>query len=75
MWHKVKSWFKHSLTILWARLVAVGGLLLASTQTLIADPSVNDAIHSLLQPKYVPYYVIAIGLITEIAHRRTTGKV
>ncbi|MGC1464307.1 MAG: hypothetical protein WA792_01095 [Pseudolabrys sp.] len=75
MWDKIKSWFKHSLTILWARAVALGGLLLASGQALIADPNVDSAIHTLLQPKFVPYYVIAIGLVTELVHRRTAGKI
>lgn len=74
MWNKIKAWFKHSLTILWSRVVALGGLLLASAQALVADPSVNDAIHAALQPKFIPYYVIAIGLVTELARRRTAGK-
>lgn len=71
MWDKIKSWFRHSLTILWARVVAVAGLALAAAQSLLADPSVSGAVQELLQPKYIPYYVIAIGLITEIARRRT----
>ncbi|HET7849058.1 MAG TPA: hypothetical protein VFL51_08350 [Pseudolabrys sp.] len=75
MWNRIKSWFRHSLTIVWARAVAFAGVLLASAQAVIADPNVNDAIHALLQPKFIPYYVIAIGLITEIARRRTAGKV
>lgn len=74
MWDRIKAWFKHSLTIFWARAVAFGGLLLASCESVIADPAVNDAIHTALQPKFIPYYVIAIGLVTEIARRRTAGK-
>ncbi|MFA6266587.1 MAG: hypothetical protein WC670_12870 [Pseudolabrys sp.] len=68
---KIKAWFRHSATILWARLVAVLGLLLASGQSVLQDPNVASAIQAALQPKYVPYYVIAIGLITELARRRT----
>ncbi len=30
MWDEVKAWFKYSLTILWARAVALAGLLLAA---------------------------------------------
>jgi hypothetical protein len=52
-------------------VVALGGLLLASGQSIVADPNVNGAIQQALQPKFIPYYVIAIGLITEIARRRT----
>ena len=71
MWDKIKAWFKHSVTILWARVVALLGLLLAAGQSLLQDPNVNGAIQTVLQPKFIPYYIIAIGLITEIARRRT----
>jgi hypothetical protein len=74
MWDKIKAWFKHSATILWARLVAFAGLLLAAGQSLIGDPNVTGAVQAALQPKFIPYYVIAIGLITEIARRRTAGR-
>lgn len=73
MWDKIKAWFKHSLTILWARIVALVGILLAAGQALLADPNVTGAIQTALQPKFIPYWVIAIGLITEIARRRTAG--
>jgi hypothetical protein len=75
MWEKIKTWFKHSVTILWARIVAAAGLLLAAGQSVLQDPNVNAAIQNALQPKYIPYYVIVIGLVTEIARRRTANKV
>lgn len=75
MWDKVKAWFKHSLTILWARAVTLVGLLLAAGEALLADPNVTGAIQSVLQPKYIPYFVIAIGVVTELARRRTAEKV
>ena len=74
MWDAIKAWFKHSLTILWARVVALAGLLLAASDTLLANPNVTGAIQSLLQPKFIPYYVIAIGLVTELARRRSIEK-
>jgi hypothetical protein len=74
MWDKIKAWFKHSLTILWARGVALLGVLLAAGEALLQDPNVTMAIQSALQPKYIPYYIIAIGLLTECARRRTAGK-
>ena len=74
MWDKIKAWFKHSLTILWARVIALAGLLLAAGEALLADPNVTGAIQSVLQPKFIPYYVIAIGLVTELARRRTVAK-
>ena len=73
MWDKIKAWFKHSITILWARAVALAGLMLMAGQSLLQDPNVTAAIQSLLQPKLIPYYVIAIGLITELARRRTAS--
>jgi hypothetical protein len=74
MWDNIKAWFKHSLTILWARAVTLAGLLLAAGDALLADPNVTGAIQSVLQPKFVPYFIIAIGLVTELARRRTVAK-
>jgi hypothetical protein len=73
-WDKIKAWFKHSVTILWARVVALVGVVLVAGQSLLGDPSVNSAVQSILQPKFIPYYVIAIGIVTEISRRRTVGK-
>jgi hypothetical protein len=74
MWDKIKAWFKHSVTILWARVVALAGVTLAAGQSLLGDPSINSAVQTILQPKFIPYYVIAIGVVTELARRRTAGK-
>ena len=74
MWTKLKSSFAHSLTILWARVVAFAGILLAVADDVLADAHVNAAIQQALQPKYIPYYVIAIGVLTELARRRTAGR-
>jgi hypothetical protein len=73
MWDKTKTWFKHSVTILWARLMALAGALMAAGLNLLDDQSIRDAIQAALQPQYIPYYVIAIGLVTELARRRTAG--
>lgn len=74
MWEKIKAWFKHSVTILWARIVALAGVALAMGQSLLGDPNVNSAVQTILQPKLIPYYVIAIGVLTELARRRTANK-
>jgi hypothetical protein len=71
MWNKIRFWFRNSATILWARVQVLAGLVVACLMTLASDPNVTGAIQAALQPKYIPYYVIAIGLITEIARRRT----
>jgi hypothetical protein len=74
MWIKLKTAFRHSVTILWARIVALAGIALLAAQQVLADPNVNGAVQSLLSPKLVPFYIIAIGIVTEIARRRTAGK-
>jgi hypothetical protein len=53
MWEKVKAWFKRSLTIVWARIVALVGLLLAAGEQLLQDPNINSAVQSALQPKLI----------------------
>ena len=75
MWSKIKSWFENSLTILWARIQVLAGLGAAFLMALAADPNVTGAIQVALEPKFIPYYVIAIGLITEIARRRSISRV
>lgn len=75
MWSEIKSWFGNSLTILWARIQVLAGLLAASLMALASDPNVTAAIQVALEPRFIPYYVIAVGLITEIARRRTISRV
>jgi hypothetical protein len=71
MWNKVRVWFRNSVTILWARVQVLAGVVVACLMALASDPNVTGTIQAALQPKYIPYYVIAIGLITEMARRRT----
>ena len=75
MWSKTKSCFGNSLTILWARIQVLAGLLAAFLMALATDSNVTGAIQVALEPRFIPYYVIAIGLITEIARRRTISRV
>jgi hypothetical protein len=70
----LKSWFKNSVTILWARVQVVAGLAGAAVFGLAQDPNIGGAVQQILKPEYVPYYIIAIGLITELARRRTVDK-
>lgn len=77
MWERIKAWFKHSATILWARIVGLGGFVFAAldaTANLFELPGIRENIQLLLDPKYVPYYIIAIALVTELARRRTLTK-
>jgi lysozyme family protein len=74
MWNTIKAWFRNSVTILWARVQVLAGLIAASLLAIASDPNVTGAIQAALQPKFIPYYVIAIGLVTEVARRRTAGR-
>lgn len=73
MWEKIKKFFKESETIFWARLQVFIGAIVAAILSVANDPSINEAIKSVLKPEYVPYYVIAFGIITEIARRRRSN--
>lgn len=41
---------------------------------LLELPGIKESIQLLLDPRYVPYYIIAIALLTELARRRTLKK-
>lgn len=70
MWATIKKWFKDSETIFWARLQVVLGAVTAAVMALGNDPNISAAVQSILKPQYVPYYVIAFGLLTELLRRR-----
>jgi hypothetical protein len=74
MIEKIKAWFKHSVTILWARVLAAAGVVVALVTTMSADPNTNAAIQGVLGP-YGSFWLIGVGLITELARRRTLAKV
>lgn len=74
-WHwcfcRSKRWCRDSLTIAWARLMGLVGILLA----ILTAPGVHESIvGGLLRPEWVPYYLIAIAVLTELARRRTLSK-
>jgi hypothetical protein len=74
---RIKAFFRHSATILWARLVAVIGLLLAFSDQLLdlfSMPGIKDQVQAVLDPKYVPFYLIAIAVVTELARRRSLPR-
>ncbi len=61
----IKKWFADSETIVWARLQALVGFL-AVVLTLV-DPSLITAV---LDPKYIPFFLLANGIATEYLRRR-----
>lgn len=65
---------KRSATILWARCIAALGLMFEAVvqlADLLGAPGIQEHVTALLDPKYVPVYLIGIAMISEIARRRT----
>ena len=74
---RAKVFCRRSMTILWARVVLMVGFLLevlAFFSDLVGIPGVSESVQGLLDPKYVPFYLIGIGIITELARRRTLSR-
>ena len=63
MWDKLKALFKSSITILWARVVMLLGIVIGVLQAVDITP--------LVDPKWVPLYLVAMGIVTELARRRS----
>lgn len=71
MFERAKKWCRNSLTIAWARLWMVIGVVLA----ILTAPGVHETLVGvILKPEYVPYYIIAVAAFTELARRRTLKK-
>ena len=77
MWEKFKAWaarewsaIKKSGTMLLAWLTSAAGTIGVTLLDLYNDPSVNDAIKSVLKPEYVPIYVLAFGLLLRVVRKR-----
>lgn len=64
LWQRVKRFFKDSETIFLARLQMLAGILAAAWLTI--DPSLFGAY---LPPEWLPVYLFAAGIITEVARR------
>lgn len=64
LWQRIKAFFAHSETIFLARLQVLAGILGAAWLTI--DPSLFGAY---LPPEWLPVYLFAAGIITEVARR------
>mgnify|MGYP001563001663 CR=1 FL=1 len=62
MWTKIKTFFKDSETIFWARLQAFAGVVFTVLSTVNLSP--------LLPPKYLTIWLILSGVVTELLRRR-----
>lgn len=73
MWHSIKSWCMHSATIGVARtLYAVGFAIEIAAQGADFLNAIGAA--SLVPPKYVGIYTVAIAGVVELARRRSLRK-
>lgn len=61
MWDKIKAWFRDSETIFWARLQMAAGTI----WTVLVATDLSPV----LDAKYLTYWLIASGVITELARR------
>ncbi len=64
MWRKVRTFFRDSETIFWARLQMFGAALIAVLATI--DPMLFA---SYIPTGWLPIYIFVSGVITEIARR------
>lgn len=76
MWTKLKAWLasewaavKKSGTMLLAWLTSAAGLIIGTLADLYNDPSVNEAVRSLLKPEYIPWYVLVFGLLVRFVRK------
>ena len=73
MLDKIKLWFKNSVTILWARVQVLAGIVGAALVGLAADPTFQASIQDYAK-QYWWAFLIIFGVLTEIARRRTVGR-
>ena len=69
VWDKIRKFFKDSEVIVFARLQAVAGIVGTYLMWLSQNQNMQDAIQSLFQPKYIPIWVLGMGLMTETLRR------
>lgn len=65
MWDKIRQFFLDSETIFLARLQVFVGIVVSAF--LMLDPSLFEAY---VPARWVPVYLLAIGVLTEYARRR-----
>ena len=63
-WNDVLNWFQHSEVLVWARLQVLVGTVWTVLSTTDMSP--------LLNPKYLTWWLIINGVITEYLRRRGT---
>jgi hypothetical protein len=71
-WDKAKAFFKDSLTILWARIQYVGGILAAGLIVAFSGYDFTQLTRMDANAAFKMLMAVAVaGVVTEIARRRT----
>ena len=70
MFKKIWNWCRHSATIVIARVQVIAGVLIGVLNEAIVFISGTNA-HQFLPPRWLTVYLLASGIITELARRRT----
>ena len=72
LWEKAKAWFKHSITIVWARVQYVVGIVGAGLIAAFSGYDFNQltSLDAKSAFKMLAFAALA-GVVTEIARRRT----
>lgn len=71
-WDKTKAWFKDSMTILWARIQYVFGMLAASLIAAFSGYDFTQLTSMDAKAAFKMLCAVAVaGVLTEIARRRT----
>jgi hypothetical protein len=71
-WDKITAWFKDSMTILWARIQYVGGLVAAGCVAAFSGYDFTQLTSMDAKGVFKMLCAVAIsGILTEIARRRT----
>lgn len=72
MWEKIKAWFKHSLTILWARIQWFIGIIGAGLVAAFSGYDWSQLTSIDLKDAFKMLAVAGvIGVVTELTRRRT----
>ena len=71
-WDKTTAWFKDSMTILWARIQYVGGIIAAGLVAAFSGYDFTQLTSMDAQGVFKMLCAVAVaGVLTEIARRRT----
>jgi hypothetical protein len=72
MWARIKAWFKHSLTIFWARVQWFGGIVSAGVIVAFSGYDFTQLTTMTWKDAFKMLCAVAIaGVLTEVARRRT----